>query len=92
MAYHKEIVDKVKTLPVTLGVRLGRWAIYLDLPATKIARATGASRQTVYNWFAGNSVTNAYKPAVERVIKCMQSSKTAEEAWSKICAEFNLQD
>lgn len=92
MPYHKEIVDKVKTLPVTLGVRLGRWAIYLDLPATKIARATGASRQTVYNWFAGGTVMNAYAPAVERLIKCMQSSKTAEEAWSKACKEFNLTD
>jgi len=76
---------------MSLGVRLGRWAVYLDLPAVKIAQATGATRQTVYNWMKGGDVARAYRPAVERVIECMQGTKTGEEAWEKICLEFGLQ-
>jgi hypothetical protein len=90
MPYHPNIVEKIKSQPLTLGTRLGRWAVYLDLPAAKIAVATGATRQSVYNWFKGGEVFVAYRPAVERVLECMQSSKTAEEAWRKICLEFNL--
>lgn len=91
MPYHQKTVDKVKKLPLTnLGARLGRWMIYLDLPAAKIAVATGATRQTVYNWLNGGDIFVAYRPAVERLIELMERSKTAEEAWSKICLEFNL--
>jgi DNA-binding XRE family transcriptional regulator len=38
----------------TPGNQLGRWAIYLDFPVTKIAYALGVTRQTVYNWFIGS--------------------------------------
>lgn len=75
---------------MSLGVRLGRWAIFLDLPVAKIALAIGATRQSVYNWMKGGEVFTAYRPAVERVIECLQTSKTAEEAWRKLCSEFNL--
>ncbi len=92
MGYHQPFIEKVKSQPITLGVRLGRWAIYLDLPAAKIARAVGATRQSVYNWMKGGTVLSAYVPNVTRVLACMQESKTAEEAWRKICLEFNLQN
>ena len=42
--------------PKTPGNQLGRWAIHLDFPVTKIAKALGVTRQTVYNWFVGTSV------------------------------------
>ena len=90
MPYHPKIVAVIKAQPLTLGVRLGRWAVYLDVPAVKLALAIGATRQSVYNWMKGGEVFVAYRPAVTRVIKCMQSSKTAEEAWGKICTEFDL--
>ena len=90
MPYHSKIVAVIKAQPLTLGVRLGRWAVYLDVPAVKLARATGATRQSVYNWMKGGEVFVAYRPAVLRVIKCMESSQTAEEAWRKICMEFDL--
>jgi len=92
MGPHKPFVWRVKPRPTTRGVRLGRWAIYLALPAAKIARAVGATRQSVYNWMKGGTVLSAYVPNVTRVLACMQESKTAEEAWRKICLEFNLQD
>lgn len=90
MPYHPKIIEKIKSKPLTLGTRLGRWAVYLDLPAVKIALAVGATRQSVYNWMKGGEVFVAYRPAVERVLQCMQSSQTAEEAWRKICTEFDL--
>ena len=90
MPYHPKIVAVLKAQPPTLGVRLGRWAVYLDVPAVKLALATGATRQSVYNWMKGGEVFVAYRPAVLRVIKCMESSQTADEAWRKICMEFDL--
>ena len=90
MPYHPKIVAVIKAQPLTLGVRLGRWAVYLDVPAVKLALAIGATRQSIYNWMKGGEVFVAYRPAVTRVIECMQSSKTAEEAWGKICTEFDL--
>jgi DNA-binding XRE family transcriptional regulator len=50
----------------------------------------GVTRQTVYNWFAGKEVFVAYQPRVELLLKIMQHSKTAEEAWRKICQEYGL--
>jgi len=55
MAYSQKIIDEVAKTPKSLGNQLGRWAIHLDFPVTKIAYALGVSRQTVYNWFSGAS-------------------------------------
>lgn len=88
--YHTKFQEKVFETPITLGTKLGRWAIFHQLPVAKIAVATGATRQSVYNWMKGGEVFIAYQPAVMRVINCLQSSKTAEEAWRNICQEFNL--
>jgi len=90
MKYQRAFIAKVKQQPLSLGVRLGRWAVFLNVPAAKIALATGATRQSVYNWMLGGNVFVAYRKPVERVISCMQASKTAEEAWDKICTEFDL--
>jgi hypothetical protein len=88
--YHVNFITKVKQLPLTLGVRLGRWAIYHDISVTDLARASGATRQTVYNWMHGGEITPSYRNTVERLVSCLQSSKSTEEAWRKICTDFNL--
>jgi hypothetical protein len=90
MAYSDQIKLTVKTSPKTLGNQLGRWAVHLDFPVTKISELTGVSRQTIYNWFAGGEVFVAYRPLVTNLIKILQSSGTAEEAWRKACKEFGL--
>lgn len=91
MAYSQKIIDAIADAPKTLGNRLGRWAVHLDFPVTKIAYALGVTRQTVYNWFMGNTdVFVAYEERVEFLLKIMQSSKTAEEAWRKICQAYGL--
>lgn len=72
-----------------LGTRLGRWAIYHDIPVAKIAKAIGATRQSVYNWMKGGQVFVAYEPAVVRIIYCMETARSSEEAWGNICQDFN---
>ena len=89
MAYSPQILDAVKRAPKTLGNQLGRWAVHLDFPVTKISALTGVSRQTVYNWFGGGEVFVAYRPAVTNLITILKSSGTAEEAWSKACKAFD---
>lgn len=89
--YHPKFIVQIKEQPLSLGTRLAKWAIFLDVPVTKIARAVGSTRQSVYNWMKGGEVFVAYRPAVERIVEILQTSKTSEEAWSKICKAFNLQ-
>lgn len=88
--YHHKFVVQIKEPPLSLGTRLAKWAIFLDVPVTKIARAVGSTRQSVYNWMKGGEVFVAYRPAVERIVEILQTSKTSEEAWSKMCKAFNL--
>ena len=90
MPYAKQVVDVVMSAPKTPGNQLGRWAIHLDFPVTKIAKALGVTRQTVYNWFEGKAVFVAYQNRVELLLKIMQKSATADEAWRKICQEYGL--
>lgn len=43
----------------SLGVKLGRTCIKHNMPVTEIAERLGVSRQTVYNWFSGETIPNA---------------------------------
>jgi len=89
MAYSQQIKDAVQSAPKTLGNQLGRWAVYLNFPVTKISELTGVSRQTIYNWFSGGEVFVAYRPTVSSLVQILQSSGTAEEAWRKACKAFD---
>lgn len=90
MAYSQKVIDAVKDTPSSLGNRLGRWAIRHEIPVTMISRALGVSRQTVYNWFTGTEVFVAYRDRAELMLKLLQTSKNADDAWRRVCAEFNL--
>lgn len=91
MPYSTSTIYAVKKAPRTLGNILGRLAVDLDFSVSRISKATGASRQTVYNWMAGNEVLNPYRPTVEKLINILQTAKTAEDAWRTVCKDFNLQ-
>lgn len=91
MAYSQNVINLVMASPKTPGNQLGRWAIHLDFPVTKISKALGVTRQTVYNWFEGKDVFVAYQNRVELLLTIMQSSRTADEAWRRICQEYNLE-
>lgn len=90
MPYHQKVIDKITAAPMSLGNQLGRWAVYHDFPVTKISTALGVSRQTVYNWFTGTDVFVAYRNRAELLLKILQTSKNADDAWRRICEEYNL--
>jgi hypothetical protein len=91
MAYSTNTILAVKDAPKNLGNTLGRLAVQIDFSVVRLSKATGATRQTVYNWFMGGEVLGAYKPRVERVVEILRAARTADTAWAQICKEFNLQ-
>lgn len=76
--------------PRTMGSKLGKWAMVLDFSVSRAAAATGATRQTVYNWFAGGEVTIAYRDRVQALIDILATCSTADEAWEKACQQFSI--
>lgn len=73
MTYHTTTRALLKAAPSSLGVRLGRAAMRSKTSVQDIAALTGASRSTIYSWFAGKGVTNAYKRTVEDLIKTLRT-------------------
>ena len=87
MPYSQKIIDAVSKTPKTLGTQLGRWAVYHDIPVTKIAEVLGVSRQTVYNWFTGIEVFVAYRDRAEWMLKILSTSRNRDDAWRRLCQE-----
>lgn len=73
MSYHSTTRLLVRVRSRQLGPTLGRLAIKRNLSVQQIAALTGASRTTVYTWFAGGTVTNAYRRTVERLISSLRA-------------------
>ena len=90
MPYSQKIIDAVAKTPKSLGNQLGRWAVYHDFPVTKIAKALGVTRQTVYNWFTGTEVFVGYRDRAEFLLEILRTSNSADAAWEKVCREYNL--
>jgi len=90
MTYSHKTIEAVRIAKKTLGSRLGRWAVHRDFPVAKIARVTGATRQSVYNWFNGGEVFVAYRPVVNVMIAILQSEPDASTAWRKLCKIYDL--
>jgi DNA-binding phage protein len=62
--------------PRLVGVRLGKVCIKRNIPVSAVARELGVSRQTVYNWFVGESnPQNLIVDAVEQLIELLSQSK-----------------
>ena len=90
MGYSEKLRQRVEEAPRTLGNQLGRWAIHHDVSAQKLALITGATRQTIYNWFTGSAVIPAYRDRVEYVLKTLINSQNGEDAWRALCQQFNI--
>lgn len=91
MSYSEKTKALVYDAPKTLGNRLGRWAIHHGFPVTKIALSTGATRQTVYNWFAGGEMLAAYTDRVKTLTTILETSASADDAWRLACKTFKIQ-
>ena len=63
----------MKSTNKNLGLVLRKQAHRKKFSVIKVAAFTGASRTTVYSWFAGGGVTNAYRPVVTALIESLKS-------------------
>lgn len=90
MAYSPDLISNIQKNAQTEGNRLGRHAVRLNFSVIRIAKATGATRQTVYNWFFGKPVAPYYVPRVTELLGILSSAETAEHAWREACLKFDL--
>ena len=91
MPYSEKIRVIVNEAPASLGTDLGRWAVLRDISMQKISMVTGATRQTIYNWFTGaTDVTPAYQEKVTAVIEVLRQTSQSDDAWRILCTTFNL--
>lgn len=88
MAYSKKTKLRVKHAGQNLGAKLGRWAIHLDLSIMRIAELLGATRQTIYNWMFGGTVTNAYRDRVKELVDIIMRSDSADDAYNTAKERF----
>jgi hypothetical protein len=90
MPYSDTTKEAIANAPDGIGKELGQWSLTRDISVLRIAKASGATRQTVYNWFMGGEVANAYKQRVEELIEILKDTSQTDDAWRKICQRFNL--
>jgi hypothetical protein len=86
--YSVTIKQRVKTGPNTLGLQLARLAILRGISIKEIAYLLDAARMTVYNWFSGKAVTNAYRVKVTQLINILKAAPDGDAAWSTACQQF----
>lgn len=67
--YDNKIKQRVKAAPRTLGTQLAGLAIKHGYSVAELSTMTGACRQTVYQWYAGHKVSNAYIQHVRKLIE-----------------------
>jgi len=87
--YSNTIKQRVQSGPDTIGLQLARQAIAKDIAIREIAYLLGAARMTVYNWYNGKAVTNAYTQRVNQLINILKAAPTGDDAWSTACQAFN---
>jgi hypothetical protein len=90
MQYKIAIRKKIDAAPSGLGKTLGKEAVRLGFPVLRISKATGATRQTIYNWFFSGTIAPYYKDNASKVLGLLKEAETAEKAWGAICVHFQL--
>ena len=86
--YSPTIRQRVKSGPNTIGIQLARLAILRGISIKEIAYVIGASRMTVYNWYSGKQVTNAYIPRVKQLINIFKTAPDGDAAWETACSQL----
>lgn len=81
---------KAQLDPTLIGVELQREAERLAFSVLRIATATGATRQTVYNWFKRSPMAPYYRDRALELLDILRNAQTAEQAWRKACTQFHL--
>lgn len=52
-----------------LAKALADYILRHDVAISTVARETGASRTTIYNWLAGDKISRVYRGIVEKLIE-----------------------
>lgn len=74
-----------------LGLALGREARRVGFSVIRIAKVTGATRQTVYNWLNGTRrVAPYYRPRVTELVTLLRTSEEVNEAWRRARKKWNV--
>ena len=74
--YSPTTKQRVKEGPRTLGLQLARLAIKHNISIFEIAQRIGTARQTVYNWYSGHAVSNAYKQRVQELVSELKAQRS----------------
>jgi predicted transcriptional regulator len=91
MKYYSALIkQRVKAGPNTLGLQLARLAILRGISIKEIAYLLGASRMTVYNWYSGKNITNAYIPRVKQLINIFKTAPDGDAAWETACTAMGI--
>ena len=90
MAYQQKTKDLVKASTLTLGSRLGRRVVYLDISVHELSKLTGATRRTVYNWLFGGWVIPAYRQRVTQLHEILKEAPTRDEALKRASKALNV--
>ncbi len=77
--YSLVVRRRVLSAPDTLGTRLAKLALQSKYSVQDVSAFTGATRMTVYNWYAGRGVTHAYRDRVERLIQLLKTQKAPRQ-------------
>ena len=88
----EKTIEKPTLDPLALCEELRKEMARLKISVIRVAKATGATRQTVYNWFVGSPVAPYYRGRVAEVIEILKSAQTAEQAWRKACIQFEIKN
>lgn len=83
--YSKAIKQRVKAGPNTPGLQLARAAVKHEISIQDIASLLGTARMTVYNWYNGGNVANAYRSRVQELINILKAAPDKDVAWSTAC-------
>ena len=90
VGYSNKTKALIARAPKTLGNQLGRWCVHHDFSVARVAKITGATRQTVYSWITGGQVRQGYHDRVKFLLDMLRTSPNAENVWGKACLKFNL--
>ena len=77
-AYSKNTLLLLRAAPNTLGTRLGKLAVRRGYSVIKVAAYTGATRQSIYNWYAGHKVSPAYVPVVKALVQILKTTRSSK--------------
>lgn len=83
-------VQRAREEAAAMAADMRQESVRLSFSVLRIAMATGATRQTVYNWFSNGQVAPFYRARVAALLDILKKADTAEQAWRKACSQFNL--